>query len=303
MSELAAWASPIYRQTVWTVVGSLAFFGILVYFFRNKSHYFKVSWASIKSWLIAAPILLGILGAPEPFPLIMITILALTGAKVFFQILGMFHRTWFVFSCYLGILFLAFSVHYDRLDWYNLMPMIVLGLVCLIPLLRNNFKNMIQYISLTLLAFIFMGWSFMHLGLILEMPKGVYQLIYLIILTEFCDNTILATSRYIGRFKIADRINPKRTFESAAFSVLLTIGLAFIMRYLLPDDAEDYWLISGLIAGFGGFAGDLVMTVIRKDLGIRDYGVFIIGRGDFLQRMDRLIFVAPIYYYLVLAFG
>jgi phosphatidate cytidylyltransferase len=71
------------------------------------------------------------------------------------------------------------------------------------------------------------------------------------------------------------------------------------MRHLLPAGAEKFWLVSGLIAGIGGGFGDLVMTVIRRDLGIRDYGVFIIGRGDFLQRMDRLIFVAPIYYYVM----
>ena len=71
------------------------------------------------------------------------------------------------------------------------------------------------------------------------------------------------------------------------------------MRNLLPDQSEKYWLASGLIAGLGGGFGDIVMTVIRRDLGIRDYGVFILGRGDFLNRMDRLIFVCPIYYYVM----
>ena len=41
------------------------------------------------------------------------------------------------------------------------------------------------------------------------------------------------------------------------------------------------------------------MTALRKDVGAKDGGLFILGRGDFLQRMDRLIFVAPIYYYVM----
>jgi phosphatidate cytidylyltransferase len=57
--------------------------------------------------------------------------------------------------------------------------------------------------------------------------------------------------------------------------------------------------LSGLIAAFGGFIGDMVMTVIRRDAGIKVVGTFILGRGDFLHRMDRLIFVAPIYYYAI----
>lgn len=294
-----AWSSSIYQQTVFIVLGLLFISGLFVYFLRHKNHYFVVSWASIKSWLIAAPILFGVIGSPEPWPLIAITCLAILGAKIFFQILGMYHRSWFVIICYLGIIGLSISVSYQRIDFYNLMPMLVLGSCCFVPIAMNRFRNMIQYIALTLMCFIFLGWSFMHAGLIMKFDNGIYQLMYLIILTEFCDNTILAISRYVGKIHFVDKINPKRTLESTGISVLITLILAFLMRNLLPDQSEKYWLASGLIAGLGGGFGDIVMTVIRRDLGIRDYGVFILGRGDFLNRMDRLIFVCPIYYYVM----
>jgi len=295
----AAWSSPIYQQTAFIVLGLLFVSGVFIYFFRNKNHYFVVSWASIKSWLVAAPLLFGFLGAPSPWPLIALTLLAIFGAKVFFQILGIYHRSWFVIICYLGIIGLSYSVYKERIDFYNLMPMLVLGLSCFVPIAMNRYKHMIQYIALTMMCFIFLGWSFMHAGLIMKFENGIYQLMYLIILTEFCDNTILAISRYVGSIHFVDAINPKRTLESTALSISITVGLAFLMRHLLPDQSEKYWLMSGLIAGLGGGFGDIVMNVIRRDLGIRDYGVFIFGRGDFLDRMDRLIFVCPIYYYIM----
>lgn len=158
---------------------------------------------------------------------------------------------------------------------------------------------MIQYISLTNLAFVMLGWSFMHLGLLMQMEKGIYQLMYLIILTEFCDNTNLAISRSVGSWHIFDRIDRKRTFEATIVSGVLTVLLAFGMRHLLPDGSDKYWLTAGLVASFGGLLGDLVMTVIRRDAGIKVVGAFIWGRGDFLHRMDRLIFVAPIYYHIM----
>jgi phosphatidate cytidylyltransferase len=295
-----AWESPIYRQTVLIVLGIIFLSGFIVFLFRRKTHYFTFSWASIKSWLIAAPLLFGVIGAPEPWPLVILTLIAIIGAKIFFQIFGMYQKALFVWCCYGGIVALAFCVNTNNIVTYNLMPMIVLGTMCLIPIIRNDFHRMIQYTSLSLLAFVFMGWSFMHLGLILKFEKGIYQLMYLIILTEFCDNTTLALSRSLGSTQIASHINPKRYIESTVVSILLTIALASIMRFLLPDNSENYWFASGLIAALGGGIGDLVMTVIRRDLGIRDYGAFIIGRGDFLHRMDRLIFVAPIYYYFML---
>lgn len=295
-----AWGSAIYRETALIILSFLFISGAVVYLRRKTNYYFVVSWASIKSWLFVAPLLFGVFGLPEPWPLIVLTILALYGAKVFFQLMGMFHRSYFVIICYVGILALAGSIYINRLDLYNMFPMIVLGISCLVPLIRNNYSRMIQYISLTNLAFVFLGWSFMHLGLLLKLNNGVYQVMYLLILTEFCDNTTLAISRYIGSVKIFNKIDHRRTLGGFLLSAVITIFVAAAMRQLLPDQSELYWLTSGIVASVGGLFGDMVMDVIRRDAGIRVLGAFVLGRGDFLQRVDRLIFVAPIYYYVML---
>lgn len=296
-----SWSSPIYQQTVIIVLSIIFGSGLIVYFLRKKNYYFNASWASIKSWLVVAPILFVLMGLPDPFPLVVLVSIAILGAKVFFQIMGMFHRSYFVLTCYAGIVGLGICAYFNRVDIYNVMPMIVLGACCLVPIALNSYKRMIQYMSLTLLGFIFLGWCFMHLGLILHLENGIYQLTYLLILTEFCDNTNLAVGRYFGKTKLFPRLNPNRTLGGLFVSILATLFLAGAMRSLLPDRSDKYWLAAGLIASLVGFVGDLVMNVIRKDAGVKIVGPFIIGRGDFLHRMDRLIFVAPIYYYLMLA--
>lgn len=294
------WMNENYQKTAFLVLSILLLSGLIVFFFRKKNYYFISSWASIKSWLIVAPILFLLFGLPQPWPYVFLTLIALFGAKVFFQIMGMFHRTSFVLICYLGIIGLGLAVYFDRPDFYNGMPMIVLGLSCFVPLIRNQYHRMIQHICITLLGFIFLGWSFMHLGLILNLPSGIYQMLYLIILTEFCDNTNVAVSRYFGGWKIAPHISAKRTVGGMFVSVALTLALAATMRFLLPEESPDrHWIVVGLVAALGGIWGDLVMSVIRKDAGVKIVGQFILGRGDFLQRMDRLIFVAPIFYYVM----
>jgi phosphatidate cytidylyltransferase len=295
-----AWGSPIYRETALIVISFLFISGLIVFLLRKKNYYFVVSWASIRSWLILAPVLFALFGLSEPWPLIFITLFALQGAKSFFQIMGMYHRTYFVYICYLGIIGLATAIYFNRLDVYNISPMIIFGMACIVPLIRNNYVQMIQYISLSNLAFVFLGWSFMHLALLLKLDNGVYQVMYLLILTEFCDNTTLAISRYIGTKKIFDNIDHRRTIGGFTVSVISTLFVAAAMRQLLPDRAQIYWLTSGLISSFGGLFGDMVMDVIRKDAGIRTMGAFVMGRGNSLHRMDRLIFVAPIYYYVML---
>ncbi len=300
-SDFQAWDSPVYQQTALIVVLVIFVSGIINFIFRKKYQYSMIAWASIKSWLFLAPLMFGLMGLRQPIPLVFLTLFAILGAKIFFQIMGMYHKSAFVYICYLGILGLAACAYYDNLVVYNEMPMLVLGLSCLVPLIQRDYKNMIQYISLTLLGFIFLGWSFMHLSLIFNFDNGIYQMMYLIILTEFCDNTNLAISRYFGGARILSEISQRRTYLSTAISIGLTIVLAYSMRHLLPDRGEQYWLASGLVASFGGVTGDLVMSVVRKDAGVKTVGVFILGRGDFLQRMDRLIFVAPIFYFVMLA--
>jgi len=297
-----AWNDPVYLKTALIVLSVLFASGGVVYFFRAKNYYFASAWASIKSWLFVAPLLFLAFAIPYPGPLVVLTLFAIYGAKAFFQILGFFHRFYFVLACYAGIVGLALCIYCDRVDLYDTMPMILLGVACLVPVFVNSYRRMVQYISLTLLAFIFLGWCFMHLGLVLSFPNGLYQILYLVALTEFCDNTNLATSYYFKGPRLFPNIDPKRTYFSTFVSIALTVALAGIMRSLLPDNSERYWLTAGLIAALGGLFGDAVMTVIRRDANVKDVGFFIIGRGDLLQRMDRLIFVAPIYYYVMRAY-
>ena len=59
----------------------------------------------------------------------------------------------------------------------------------------------------------------MHLALLLKFPNGLYQILYLVVLTEFCDNTNVATSYYLRGPKIFSHIDPKRTYASSAASI------------------------------------------------------------------------------------
>jgi phosphatidate cytidylyltransferase len=70
------------------------------------------------------------------------------------------------------------------------------------------------------------------------------------------------------------------------------------MRHLLPDRSERFWVAAGLVAAIFGRMGDLIINVIRRDLGIKNTGIFIIGRDGVLTRVDKLIFVGPMFFYL-----
>lgn len=300
MSETAIWTDPDFRQIALLIAGGLLGLAVLLFLGRNKFSASMAGWASIKSWLFVAPIILFFLGAPEPWPLVFLVIAGILSAKVFFQMVGIYHRSWFVWMTYFYIIGLGYLVYRDELELYNLSPMIFLGTIALIPLIRNSATHMIQYIALALLSFIFWGWSLMHLGLLMTLDKGTYIVLYLYILTEVSDNISLSASRIFGKVKPFDKISHRVTLEGIILSVLVSLLLAWGLRHLLPDRSERFWIAAGLIAAVVGRIGGLLLSVIRRDLGIKNTGVFIIGRDDILSRTDKLIFVGPIYYYLYL---
>lgn len=293
------WSNPLFKQMAIIVLVFLGIIGIILFPIRKKNTHLTAAWASLQSWLIFAPVLFLMLAAGNPWPLMGITFISLLCAKEFFQLTGMYHRGIFIWTTYLSIIGLAASVYYDYPFIYATMPMIFLGVISLIPIALNDAKNMLQYIALSLLCMIFVGWAFMHTAWIVKMPSGAFYLIYIILLTELCDNVALAVSRLFGKKKIVDQITPKRTLEGLLISFAATIGAAYGLRILLPEDHQMAWWIYGLTAALVGSTGDLILAVIRRDLGVKDYGIFILGRGGILDRMDRLIFVVPIYYYLL----
>ena len=80
----------------------------------------------------------------------------------------------------------------------------------------------------------------------------------------------------------------------------MTLLLAFGLRGLLPSNDETFWLTTGILAIFLGRLGSITMAFIRRDLGVKESGAFIIGRDDLLSRLDGLVFLSPAIFYAVL---
>ncbi|NCN42327.1 phosphatidate cytidylyltransferase, partial [bacterium] len=219
--------------------------------------------------------------------------------KTFFQMVGAYHRSWFVWLTYVFIVFQGYLVHEPSMVFlFDLTPMIFLGAVAMIPLIRNSALHMIQYMALSLICFSFFGWSLLHMARFIHMEGGILILIYLVMLTEVSENVCWAVSRTFGKIKLFGKISNKVTLEGFLIALVVTLVLAWGMRHLLPVRSEQYWLAAGLVAAVFGRFGDLILSVIRRDLGIKNTGIFIFGRDDILARVDKLIFVGPLFYYV-----
>ncbi len=123
-------------------------------------------------------------------------------------------------------------------------------------------------------------------------------LLFLVIVTQMSDVLQYLWGKLLGRHPIAPNVSPNKTWEGFVGGVLSATALGTGIWWLTPFTPAAAAAISLLIALLG-FAGGLVMSSIKRDRGVKDYGTLIQGHGGILDRMDSLIFAAPVFFHVV----
>ena len=104
--------------------------------------------------------------------------------------------------------------------------------------------------------------------------------------------------KLLGRHKIAPTVSPNKTWEGFAGGVLTATAIGTALWWMTPFTPLVAAAISLLITLLG-FAGGLVFSAIKRDRGVKDYGTIVQGHGGILDRMDSLIFAAPVFFHVV----
>jgi len=123
-------------------------------------------------------------------------------------------------------------------------------------------------------------------------------LLYLVIVDQMSDVLQFGWGKLIGRNKIAWRVSPNRTWEGFFGGVLSATGLGTALWWATPFTPLQSAVMSLTICILGS-CGSLVMCAIKRDIGIKDFGLVIERHGGILDRIDSLCFAAPIFFQLV----
>lgn len=136
----------------------------------------------------------------------------------------------------------------------------------------------------------------------LEIPgyegKQVLLIAYLVVVVQLSDVFQYVWGKLIGRTKIAPTLSPSKTVEGAvggiATATLVGVALSWMTPFTLLESAGLSLVITLL-----GFLGGLVLSAIKRDRGVKDWGHLIPGHGGFIDRMDSVLFSAPVFFHLV----
>lgn len=107
------------------------------------------------------------------------------------------------------------------------------------------------------------------------------------------DSGAYFAGRALGKRKLFERISPKKTWEGFVGGAIFSVLAALCMGYLFPDLAIIHWLVIAFIIVITGTLGDLVESLFKRSISIKDSGSMIPGHGGFLDRFDGLLLSVP----------
>jgi phosphatidate cytidylyltransferase len=134
---------------------------------------------------------------------------------------------------------------------------------------------------------------------------GAAWLLLVIAIPFVADGAAYIAGRLLGRHKLYPSVSPGKTWEGAAGGLAGSVGAVLAIRAIaLPQLALGHALAAALIASVAGQAGDLFESALKRAAGVKDSGRLLPGHGGMLDRIDALLFAAPVaYYYLSLVAG
>jgi phosphatidate cytidylyltransferase len=114
----------------------------------------------------------------------------------------------------------------------------------------------------------------------------------------WCNDTFAyLTGRLIGKHKLFERISPKKTWEGFIGGVVFAMIAGILLAYFLEESYVKY-ITYALVAGIIGTLGDLVQSMLKRSVDVKDSGTILPGHGGILDRFDAVLFVVPVIFFL-----
>lgn len=151
-----------------------------------------------------------------------------------------------------------------------------------------------------------MVFSISHVAFLLVLPEasnplagGAGLVLFLILLTEVNDVAQYVWGKLLGRHRIIPKVSPNKTWEGFIGGLATTVGLAMALAPWLTPMNPLHAAGAGALVGTAGFIGDVVVSAIKRDIGVKDSGSMIPGHGGILDRIDSLTYTAPLFFHFI----
>ncbi|WP_406694173.1 phosphatidate cytidylyltransferase [Singulisphaera sp. Ch08] len=260
-----------------------------------RSRYF--SWL-IMVPLIVLPVLLG--AAPTIFA---VALLSLLCYREFARATGLFREKLMSLAVVLGIVAVTFAVADHWYSFFVALTPITLAFITAVATSLDRPTGYIQRVALAVFGFLLFGICLGHLGFMANDARFRSLILLLLFSVQLNDIFAYIVGKSLGGPKLAPHTSPNKTISGSLGAVVLTTLLVFFLSGFIftegPLSGSVQRLVLGLLISISGQFGDLSVSSIKRDVGVKDTGSLIPGHGGVLDRANSLLLSAPTVFHYI----
>jgi phosphatidate cytidylyltransferase len=181
---------------------------------------------------------------------------------------------------------------------YLLLAVPIAFLVFILELYRKE-KNPFTNIGYTFLGLVFVvvPFAFFHsLGFLVSLDYNYHLPLSFMLMLWASDTGAYLFGRKLGKTKLFERHSPKKTWEGFGGGIFMSVLVAVIISFLFKEIALPVWIGMAVVIVSLGTLGDLVESMLKRSLDVKDSGTILPGHGGLLDRFDGLLIAAPMVY-------
>jgi len=193
------------------------------------------------------------------------------------------------------------------IGWYGLysifIPVYVFLLLPILEVVAGDTKRFLERTSKIQWGLMVCVFCISHVPALLTLDIAGYEgrnlllIAFLVIVVQSSDVLQYVWGKLFGKHKLAPEVSPSKTIEGLVGGVLSATALGAALWWITPFNPWQAGLMA-LAVNVMGFFGGLVMSAIKRDRGVKDWGHMIEGHGGMLDRLDSVVFAAPIFFHL-----
>jgi phosphatidate cytidylyltransferase len=193
------------------------------------------------------------------------------------------------------------------IGWYGLysvfIPVYVFLFLAAMAALRQDTKHFMSRVAETQWGLMISVFALSHVPALLTLNVPGYEgrnlllIAFLVLVVQSSDVLQYVWGKLCGRHQIAPGVSPSKTVEGFAGGVASASILGGLLWWITPFSPWQAGTIA-LLVTLSGFFGGLVMSAVKRDRGVKDWGWMIEGHGGVLDRLDSVIFSAPVFFHV-----
>jgi len=290
--------------TLWIAVALSAVFVVVPLLFLVLDRAGKLTaksrselWQRYLSWLIIVPLLMLPILAGAFYTIVGLTLLSLLCYREYARATGFFRERLMSLQVVVSILLMNFAALDNWLPFFMALQPLTVTCLAGITILSDRPHGYIQRVALAVFGFSFFGSALAHLSFLTNDWNYRPILLLIFLCVELNDIFAFCVGKTLGRRKLSPVTSPNKTVAGSLGAIVLTTALVYVLGgQVFAGTALDHpthLLGLGILISCAGQLGDLMLSSVKRDIGIKDMGNLIPGHGGLLDRFDSILLVAP----------